>query len=54
MTVSAKLWAADIEDPSVSLTVNVEVPATAGVPVITPAGDNDSPCGSEPDAIAQV
>src|SRR5215831_11083075 len=39
---------------SVAFTVNVYVPATVGVPEITPAADRDVPVGSDPVRSAQV
>ena len=37
------------EPLSVARTVKFEVPAVVGVPLMTPAGDNDIPAGSVPD-----
>ena len=34
---------------SVTCTVNVDVPALVGVPLMTPAAFSESPAGSEPD-----
>jgi hypothetical protein len=37
------------EPLSVARTVKFEVPGVVGVPLMTPAGDNDIPAGSTPD-----
>ena len=37
-----------------TLTVNVDVPVAAGVPVMAPVGDSDRPVGSEPAVSAQL
>ena len=42
------------EAESVTLTVMEEVPLAVGVPLMTPAEDNDKPAGSEPEARLQV
>jgi hypothetical protein len=39
---------------SVAVTVNVEDPASEGVPVSVPWPDNESPAGSEPDVRAKA
>ena len=38
---------------SVALTVNVVVPAVAGVPLIVPVAASVSPAGSEPEVMVQ-
>src|SRR5215831_8851340 len=43
-----------VDPASVAFTVNVLVPATVGVPEITPALDRDSPVGREPVRMAHV
>src|SRR5207253_8749915 len=46
---------AELPALSVTLTVNEEVPATVGVPLITPvAAANESPSGSEPELTLQL
>src|SRR5262252_3122336 len=43
-----------LDPASVAFTVNVYVPATVGVPEITPAADRDSPVGRLPVRVAHV
>jgi hypothetical protein len=52
-TVSVRLLDAVCE-PSVAATLNDEVPAALGVPVMAPLADNDRPAGRLPDASDQV
>ena len=42
------------EPLSATLTVKVKLPAVVGAPPITPAGDNESPAGKDPEARDQV
>ncbi len=52
MTVN--VWVAVAPVESVTLTVNVNVPASVGVPLMIPVEDKARPGGSDPDTTDQV